>query len=94
MGLQPLRYVFALFLNGIFMKITLDISEATHSQLKIKAAHEHTSMRALILRGIDAVHAGDGSVLAKRRLQLPLVKSSCAGSIGIDNERIDVIGFP
>jgi hypothetical protein len=37
------------------MRVTLDIPDAIHAELKRRAAAEGTTMRALILRAIDEV---------------------------------------
>ena len=76
------------------MRTTLDIPDTKYSRLKTKAAHERTSIRQIVLRGIDKEL--DGEVPRKvNRLTQPILKSYAPGSIRLNNEQIyDLIGFP
>lgn len=76
------------------MRTTVDIPDAAYRQLKSLAAREGTSVRALILRGVEVIvqpkPRGRGY-----RVSLPLIASDKPGTLHIDNERIyDLIGFP
>ncbi len=76
------------------MRTTLDIPDIKYRRLKIKAAREGTSVRQIVLRGVDRELNGDAPRRTKR-LAKPILKSYVPGSIRIDNEQIyDVIGFP
>jgi hypothetical protein len=69
------------------MRTTIDIPDTKYRQLKSKAASEGTTVKALVLKGVEVVLTQKPSTLRKP-LKLPLVKSSRPGSIDIDNERI------
>jgi hypothetical protein len=76
------------------MRTTLDIPDTKYRRLKTKAAREGTSVRQIVLRGVDRELNGDAATRAKR-LTEPILKSFAPGSICIDNEQIyDLIGFP
>jgi hypothetical protein len=76
------------------MRTTVDIPDPKYRLLKSKAASEGTTVKAMVMRGVDVVLAEE-EPLRLRRLKLPLVKSKHPGSLQIDNERIyDLIGFP
>lgn len=76
------------------MRTTLDIPDTKYRRLKTKAAREGTSVRQIVLRGVDRELSGDAPRSAKK-LAKPILKSYAPGSICIDNEQIyDLIGFP
>ena len=76
------------------MRTTVDIPDTKYRLLKSRAASEGTTVRAMVMRGVDVILSEDQSPL-KRRLKLPLIKSKRPASLDIDNERIyDTIGFP
>jgi hypothetical protein len=75
------------------MRTTVEIPDAMYRQLKSRAAHEGTSARALILRGVKEV------LKTKRRraglpVSLPIVRSKRPGSVALDNAKIYDIAFP
>ena len=69
------------------MRTTVDIPDSKYRQLKSKAASEGTTVKALVLKGVEVVLTQKPSA-PRRPLKLPLVKSTRPGSIDIDNERI------
>ena len=76
------------------MRTTVDIPDVKYRRLKSKAASEGTTVKAMVMRGVDVILSEGETSWGKRR-KLPLVRSSQPGSIDIDNERIyDLIGFP
>jgi hypothetical protein len=76
------------------MRTTVDIPNPVYRRLKTRAASEGSSVRALILRGVEQVVQGKPQPAA-RRVFPPLVPSKRPGSLRIDNARIyDIIGFP
>jgi hypothetical protein len=76
------------------VRTTVDIPDAKYRLLKSKAAVEGTSVKELMLRGVDVV-LEDRPPRASRRLKLPLIRSGKPGSLKLDNEKIyDLIGFP
>jgi len=76
------------------MRTTVDIPNLVYRRLKTRAASEGSSVRALILQGVEHVVQGKAQT-AKRRAFPPAVPSKRPGSLHIDNARIyDIIGFP
>lgn len=76
------------------MRTTVDIPDATYRLLKSKAVRQGTSVKALVLRGVDSVLSGE-EPRAVRRLKLPIISGGVPGSLKLDNEKIyDLIGFP
>ena len=73
------------------MRTTVDIPHAVYRRLKTRAASEGTSVRALILRGIEEIVQAQIDP-PSRRVQLPLVRSKHPGTLRIDNAQIyDII---
>ena len=76
------------------MRTTVDIPDSKYRLLKGKAASEGTTVKALVIKGVEVV-LSERNEPQRKRLKLPILKSSNPGSIDIDNERIyDLIGFP
>ncbi len=60
------------------MRVTIDIPDEIHARLKARAKAEGTTMRAIILRGIDAILNCERALALperKGRLELPLIRS-------------------
>jgi len=76
------------------MRTTVDIPDTKYRLLKSRAASEGTTVKAMVMRGVDVVLSEEKNP-RQRRLKLPLIKSRRPASLEIDNERIyDLIGFP
>jgi hypothetical protein len=76
------------------MRTTVDIPDAKYRLLKSRAASEGTTVKAMVMRGVDVV-LSEEITPRRRRLKLPLLKSKHPATLEIDNERIyDLIGFP
>jgi hypothetical protein len=76
------------------MRITVDIPNTKYRLLKSRAASEGTTVKAMVMRGVDVVLSGNNAP-NHRRLRLPLLRSKYPASLKIDNECIhDLIGFP
>jgi hypothetical protein len=76
------------------MRTTVDIPDIKYRLLKSKAASEGTTVKALVLKGVEVVLAKQNKP-QRKKLKLPVLPSSEPGSLDIDNERIyDLIGFP
>ena len=69
------------------MRTTIDVPDAVYRRLKSHAAKEGTSVRAVILQGVEQVLDITPSAGAKR-VTLPLVKSKHPGTLRIDNAGI------
>jgi hypothetical protein len=76
------------------MRTTVDIPDHLYRELKSKAAKEGSTVKEIILRGVETeLHAQTKP--AKKRLKLPLLESKEPGTLHLDNERIfEVISFP
>lgn len=70
------------------MRTTIDIPDETYRELKIKSAREGTTVRQILLRGIQ--HELEGTAEKRvRKLELPLIHSSRPGTLNLTNEQID-----
>jgi hypothetical protein len=75
------------------MRTTVDIPDSKYRLLKSRAAAEGTSVKAIVLRGVEIVLAEHEPKRKKRTL--PVIKSNRPGTIDLTNEQIyDLIGFP
>jgi plasmid stability protein len=76
------------------VRTTIDIPDEVYRRLKVKAASEGQTVRAIALRAIG--REIDAPVSRPvRRFELPVLKAHAPGTLKIDNERIyDLIGFP
>jgi hypothetical protein len=76
------------------MRTTIDVPDTKYRLLKGMAASQGTTVKALVLRGVDVVLSAENPPRV-RRLKLPLIDSENPGSVQLDNETIyDLIGFP
>jgi hypothetical protein len=76
------------------MRTTVDIPDSLYRQLKSKAANEGSSVKELILRGVESELEGTQK-RNKHRVSLPIVKSKRPGTVQLDNARIfEIIPFP
>jgi len=76
------------------VRTTVDIPDTKYRLLKSRAASEGTTVKAMVMRGVDVVLSEEKPPL-RRRLKLPIIKSKHPATLDIDNERIyDLIGFP
>jgi hypothetical protein len=72
------------------MRTTVDIPDAVYRRLKSRAAREGTSVRKLIIRGIEVIVEPK----ARGRIMLPLVASDEPGTLDLDNDKIYELIFP
>jgi len=76
------------------MRTTVDIPDPLYRELKAKAAAEGTSVKRLILRGVEG-ELHEGQPRRSRRVKLPIVPSKRPGSLKLENARIyEIIPFP
>ena len=75
------------------MRTTVDIPDTTYRKLKSKAAQQGSSVKELILRGVEReLRAG---ARKRGRLQAPIVRSKQPGALHLTNEQIyEIIPFP
>lgn len=77
------------------MRITIDIPAPLHQRLKSRAAHEGSSVKRLIVRGVEQVLGQKCGKPPRQRVKLPLIAAKRPGSVQINNARIyDIISFP
>jgi hypothetical protein len=75
------------------MRTTVDIPDTTYRLLKSRAASEGTSVKEMVLRGVEIVLSEREPKRKKRTL--PVIKSKRPGSVHLTNEQIyDLTGFP
>jgi hypothetical protein len=76
------------------MRTTVDIPDAKYRRLKSKAASEGTTVKALVMKGVEVILAKPARHHAAKP-SLPVLRSSQPGTLNLDNEQIyDLIGFP
>jgi hypothetical protein len=77
------------------MRTTIDIPDDTYKAVKMMAIEEDLTVRQMVLNGLELVMAQRRSSAPRKKLQLPLIRSSRPGTLEITNEQIDeLIGFP
>ena len=75
------------------MRTTVDIPDAMYRLLQSRAAAERTSVKAMVLRGVEMVLAEEEP--KRRKRTLPVIESKGTRVIDLTNEQIyDLIGFP
>ena len=76
------------------MRTTVDIPDPLYRRLRSRAAHEGSSAKELILRGVQQVLRGRRH-RRRTRVKLPIVESKRPGTLDLDNEKIfEIISFP
>jgi hypothetical protein len=77
------------------MRTTVDIPDETYRKLKVKAAEESSTVRQIVLEGLDLVLLQRNSAPPAQRLKLPLIRSTRKDKLVIDSEKIyEIIDFP
>jgi hypothetical protein len=75
------------------MRTTVDIPDETYRAIKIMAAQRGTTVRELVLEGLEAVKWGK-TLTPRRQFEIPVISSSRTDKLVIDNEKIhDLIDF-
>lgn len=74
-------------------RITIDIPDELHSELKRVAAQEGSTIRELVIRALEREIRGDEVRTSK--INLPIIPSKTPGTLKLNNKKIfDLIGFP
>lgn len=73
------------------MRTTVDIPDPIYRELKAQAAQEGTSVKKLILRGVECVRRENSRKLPGKRVKSPVIPSKRPGTMQIDNAAIDDI---
>jgi len=77
------------------MRTTIDIPDETYRKLKIKAVEKDSTVRQVVLDGLDLVLLQRSSAPPAERLKMPLIRSTRKDKLVIDNEKIyEIIDFP
>jgi hypothetical protein len=76
------------------MRTTVDIPDETYKSVKMIAAGQGTTMKQLVLDGLDLLLRG-AAMPAATRLPLPLIRSTRMDKLEIDSDQIyEIIDFP
>lgn len=76
------------------MRTTVDIPDETYRRLKVKAALQGSTVRQVLLRGIQS-EIDEPRPAPVRRLARPILAARKPGSIRLTSEQVyDLIGFP
>jgi hypothetical protein len=77
------------------MRTTIDIPDETYKSVKMVAAEHNTTVKQLVLDGLDLLLLHRAPKPPTRRLQLPLIRSTRTDKLEIDSEKIyEIIDFP
>jgi hypothetical protein len=80
------------------MRLTIDIPDEIHARLKALAKEEGTTMRAIVLRAIEAELHRDRTLAVpnrKKRFEIPVIRSKRPGSLKLGEEGVyEYIDFP
>ena len=69
------------------MRTTVDIPDETYRELKIMAAKRGTTVRQIVLDGVDLVRQQKPK--PAKRFVVPVIRSSRPGTLNLTNEQID-----
>ena len=76
------------------MRTAVDIPDRVYRRLKTRAAKEGSSVRELILRGVQLI-LKEVPHKSRRRIKFPLIRSKRPGTLELDNDKIyELISFP
>ena len=73
------------------MRTTIDIPDAIYRELKVCAAREGTTVRKLLLEGVELARQQRST--PRKAFVLPFIGSSRPGTLDLTNEQIDEILF-
>ena len=76
------------------IRTTVDIPDPVYRRLKTRAAREGSSVKELVLRGVEReLEQTPGK--SARRVTLPLIRSKKPGTLRLTNDQIyEIIPFP
>jgi hypothetical protein len=70
------------------MRTTIDIPDETYRKVKMLAAERGTTVRALVLEGLE-IEIKDKQTLPRKRFEVPVIRSKRPGTLNLTNEQID-----
>lgn len=73
------------------MRTTIDIPDRLYKDLKAKAARQGSSVKAIILKGVEKEMAQEGA--KKGRIRLPIIRGKAVRRLDLTNAQIDDILF-
>jgi hypothetical protein len=77
------------------MRTTIDIPDEKYRSLKVLAAERNSTVRQMVLDGLDLLVMKQSTDPPSKRLKLPLIQSTRKDQLVIDSEKIyDLIDFP
>jgi hypothetical protein len=69
------------------MRTTVDIPDETYRELKILAAERGTTVRQIVLDGVDLVRRQKPAM--RKKFVVPVIRSKRPGTLHLTNEQID-----
>ncbi len=69
------------------MRTTIDIPDETYRTIKVLAAERGTTMRELVLEGMELVRRCPPE--AAKKFEVPVIRSKRPGTLDLTNEQID-----
>lgn len=77
------------------MRTTIDIPDETYKAVKRLAVETNSTVRQVVLDGLNLMVLKSSAPPKRKRLELPLIRSTRTDLLEIDNEKIyDLIDFP
>jgi hypothetical protein len=77
------------------MRTTVDIPDDTYRSVKMVAAEKNTTVKQMVLDGLDLLLLHIAPKPPAKRLQFPLIRSTRTDKLEIDSEQIyEIIDFP
>ena len=78
-----------------YVRTTVDIPTPLYKQLRQRAAKEGSTIKQLVVQGVEEVLNPKAAAPKARRIRLPILRSRRPGTLDITNEQIyEIIGFP
>jgi hypothetical protein len=69
------------------MRTTIDIPDETYRRIKVLAAERGTTVRALVLEGMELVRRQPTA--PAKKFEVPVIRSKRPGTLHLTNEQID-----
>ncbi|MGB6745250.1 MAG: hypothetical protein WBE38_16505 [Terracidiphilus sp.] len=77
------------------MRTTIDIPDGTYKDIKRIAVEDDSTVRQMVLDGLALLIEKRNGRPRRKRLDLPLIRSTRTDVLDIDNEKIyEIIDFP
>ena len=77
------------------MRTTVDLPDDLYKTVRILAIEKNTSLRQMVVDGLDLLLRQQADDLPQKRFEPPLIRSTRTDKLIIDNETIyDLIDFP